>query len=75
MESQAEKFSKCKQERFRITYFRQSLKKWTCDPPVHKTFSRRWFFETHANRFSMHLQIHLAQPVDNLRQQTLIRNR
>ena len=25
----------------RDTYFRQSLKKWTCDPPVHKTFSRR----------------------------------
>ena len=24
-----------------IAYFRQSLKKWTCDPPVHKTFSRR----------------------------------
>jgi len=51
-----------------------SPKKWTCDPPMHRAFSRRQAFETHANRLALIPQVHRAQPVDHRRQQALIRN-
>src|SRR5215831_7982711 len=51
-----------------------SLKKWTCDPPMHRAFSRRQAFEAYVNRFALLSQVHGAKPVDHRRQQALIRS-
>src|SRR5215831_16315695 len=49
-----------------------SLKKWTCDPPMHRAFSRRQAFEAYVNRFALLPQVHGAKPINHRRQPALI---